>query len=410
MDKEGEVKNTFSIESSMETAIGDKSIIDDLFGTGGSTGNPDDLQPIVTEVDDDNDPTQQTGKKPKDEPKPKEGEEESPPAKNIIADFLGDENEPPEGEEKPTGKEKSKEGEGGGESGNQFGALSKDLYKLGVFTADEGEEDNPKEISTPEEFLEKFNNEKRKGAIEVLNNFIGRFGEDYQNAFNAIFVNGVDPKEYFGIYNNIVSFAELDMTQESNQITVVRQALVDQGFEPEDITTEIERLKNYGDLESASTRYHKVLVKKEAQKLQKKEEEAEEKLQRDTAIRNQYIQNVTKVLQDKLKTKEFDGIPINPKMAQELQDFLLVDKWKTPQGETLTDFDRAILDLKKPENHALKVKIALLLKVMEKDPTLSTIQRTKDSSQSNSLFTELSGKTTKRNPTATQTSGSWGNL
>jgi hypothetical protein len=42
----------------------------------------------------------------------------------------------------------------------------------------------------------------------------------------------------------------------------------------------------------------------------------------------------------------------------------------------LTDFDKTILELKRPENHATKVKIALLLKNIRKDPTLSTIQKT----------------------------------
>jgi hypothetical protein len=104
---------------------------------------------------------------------------------------------------------------------------------------------------------------------------------------------------------------------------------------------------------------------------------------------------VQTILQDKVKAKEFDGIPINPKLATELQDFLLVDKWKTPSGETLTDFDRAILDLKKPENHSQKVKIGLLLKMLEKDPTLSTIQRTGVTKKSNELFGEVARQVTK---------------
>ena len=148
---------------------------------------------------------------------------------------------------------------------NQFAALSKDLYKLGVFSKEDDEEDTP--IDTPEAFLERFNAEKKKGAIEIVNNFIGQFGEDYQNAFDAIFVKGVDPKEYFGAYNNVVSFSEMDLSQENNQVAVIKQALADQGFEPEDINTEVERLKNYGDLETVATKHHKVLVKKEAQKL-----------------------------------------------------------------------------------------------------------------------------------------------
>jgi hypothetical protein len=135
------------------------------------------------------------------------------------------------------------------------------------------------------------------------------------------------------------------------------------------------------------------------------EAKAEQELQQKAAIRNQYINNVQSILQDKVKAKEFDGIPINPKLASELQDFLLVDKWKTPTGETLTDFDRAILDLKRPENHEQKVKIGLLLKMLEKDPTLSTIQRTGVTKKSNELFGEVARQVTKSKNSTASSSG-----
>jgi len=67
----------------------------------------------------------------------------------------------------------------------------------------------------------------------------------------------------------------------------------------------------------------------------------------------------------------------------------LTDKYKTNSGEKLTEFDKAILDLKRPENHAKKVKLALLLKLIEKDPTLSTIQKSGISKKSEGLFNEL---------------------
>jgi hypothetical protein len=202
----------------------------------------------------------------------------------------------------------------------------------------------------------------------------------------------------------------MDLSQESNQIAVLKQALTDQGFEPEDVDTEVERLKNYGDLETVATKHHKVLVKKEAAKLQQMEAQSERELQQKQAIKNQYINNVQTVLQEKLKSKEFDGIPINPKLAGELQDFLLVDKYKTPSGETLTDFDRTILDLKRPENHATKVKVALLLKILEKDPTLSTIQKSGISKKSNELFGEVARQVTKsstKSSSSPQKSNSW---
>ena len=89
------------------------------------------------------------------------------------------------------------------------------------------------------------------------------------------FVKGVDPKEYFGVYNNIESFANLDLSEERNQEAILKQALADQGFEADDVNSEVERLKNYGDLESVATKHHKVLVKKEAAKpVEKKAEPA----------------------------------------------------------------------------------------------------------------------------------------
>ena len=187
----------------------------------------------------------------------------------------------------------------------------------------------------------------------------------------------------------------MDLTQEANQIAVLKQALVDQGFEPEDVTTEVERLKNYGDLESVATKHHKVLVKREAAKLQELEQQREVQLQQQAQYKQQYTANIQNVLQDKLKAKEFDGIPLNPKLAGELQDFLVTDRYKTPTGEMLTEFDRTILDLKRPENHEKKVKVGLLLKILEKDPTLSTIQKTGLTKKSNELFGEVARQAQK---------------
>jgi hypothetical protein len=358
-----------------------------------ATGNPDDIKDI-------NEPAPAPEKKASAKAAAAPTEEEKKEETVDIQSFLYGEDTEEEEEETPSAPvkkesapEETKDGEEAEEEVSQFTALSRDLFKLGVFSKDDEEEDVT--ISTAEEFLERFNSEKKKGAIEVVNNFIGQFGEDYQQAFDAIFVKGVDPKEYFGTYNQIQSFSEMDLSQENNQVAVIKQALEDQGFDPEDITTEVERLKNYGDLETVATKHHKVLVKKESAKLAKMEQEQEVQLQQQAAYKQQYINNVQTVLQEKLKAKEFDGIPINPKLAGELQDFLLVDKYKTSSGEKLTDFDRTILDLKRPENHEMKVKVALLLKIIEKDPTLSTIQKTGITKKSNELFGEVARQASK---------------
>ena len=383
----------FGIEDTMEMGVGNTQLLDDLFSPETSTEDPDKLETIVKTAEEPKAPKKPEVSKGKEVVQKLDGEESTP--QDVLKNFLGDDDDEEEVEDvvtSPAKAEAEEEDEDVAES--PFVSLSKDLFKLGVFTQDDDEEDVV--IETPEQFLEKFNSEKKKGAIEIVDNFIGQFGEDYQKAFDAIFVKGVNPKDYFGVYNNVVNFAELDLSNEDNQVRVIKQALADQGFDDEDVTTEVERLRNYGDLETVASKHHKVLVKKEAVKLQQMEQQAEQQLQQKAMVRNQYIQNVQSVLQDKLKTKEFDGIPLNPKLASELQDFLLVDKYKTPSGETLTDFDKTILELKRPENHAMKVKLGLLLKILEKDPTLSTIQRTGVTKKSTQLFEEVARQTSKK--------------
>lgn len=402
-DLENPELGNFSIQSTME-GMGSQELLNDLLSPETASTSPDDIQAIKADVT----PDAPVGKK-QQKGSDSDVEKKEDPKVNIQ-DFLygddDDEEEDDEEETKPAVKAKVSEATESSDTNeeedvSQFTALSKDLFKLGVFTTDEDEDETS--VSNAEEFLERFNAEKKKGAIEVVNNFIGQFGEDYQQAFDAIFVKGVDPKEYFGTYNAIQNFADMDLSNEGNQKAVIKQALEDQGFDAEDVESEIERLGNYGDLESVATKHHKVLVKKEAAKLQQMEQKRSQELQQQATYKQQYVTNVNSVLQDKLKAKEFDGIPLNPKLANELQDFLVTDKYQTSSGEKLTDFDKTILELKRPENHEMKVKVALLLKILEKDPTLSTIQKTGITKKSNELFGEVTRQVSK---TSTKTSKS----
>ena len=398
----------FSIQDTMEMGMGNQELLNDLFSPETSTSNPEDVTPIIKDAEPATPPAKPAVPKGKEVTPVDDDADEKEKGQSLISNFLGDNTDEDEEDDDtppapvaktaPTDASDADEDEDEPQ-GTQFSALANDLFKLGVFNKDEDDEEEP--ITTPEQFLERFETEKKRGASEMVQNFIGQFGEDYQQAFEAIFVKGVDPKEYFGTYNQVVNFAEMNLSDESNQVKVIKQALADQGFDHEDIESEVERLKNYGDLESVATKHHKVLVKKEAQKLSQMEAKAEQELQQKAAIRNQYIQNVQGILGEKLKTKEFDGIPLNPKLAAELQDFLLVDKWKTASGETLSDFDRTILDLKRPENHAMKVKVGLLLKILEKDPTLSTIQKSGVSKKTDQLFGEVARQVTKAKTSST---------
>lgn len=278
--------------------------------------------------------------------------------------------------------------------GNQFEILSKELYKANVFSVGEGEEE--KIAKTPEEFLELFNEEKQKGATQWLEGFLGRFGEDKQQLFEAIFVNGVDPKEYIPVYNQIENLENLDLTSEENQEAVVRAYYTKAGWDSDKIDAKIAKLKGYADLEDEAKTTHPQLVKQEKQSLEaiKASKVEEQRVQAD--IDSKYKDSIIRLLQEKLKTKDFDGIPINQKVADEAYDFMYTKKWKLANGELLTDFDKFILESKKPENVSSRLKIALLAKT---NFDFSKIEKKAISKESNQLFSGFAQKEAKKSNT-----------
>lgn len=280
-----------------------------------------------------------------------------------------------------------------------WSSLSKDLTKLGVFTADEDEEGNevPFVATSPEEFKEKFVTEIKLQAQNAIDNFLSRYGEDYRAAFDAIYLKGVKPEEYFSKSQEITNFKELDLEEESNQEKVIRKALQDQGLESEDIDKEIARLKNYGDLEPVSKRFHKSIVKKEETNLAKIAEQKQAEIKRQQEIDEQYENNVYNVIREKWQAKDFDGIPVNKQFAEKTMDYLTSKKYKLPTGELLTEFDKEILELKRPENHTTKVKLAMLMQLVKSDPTLSTIKKRAVTNETNEVFQEVVRHKTKKN-------------
>ena len=401
-----EQNSLFGIEDTAEVSSSEYSALDSFFQDSEVISSSDEVEKIETP------PKEKTSIKEEvtseESPTPDiENIKEDPKSIDLLNSFLSEEDEEEEiksdavkeSESVRKETEQTEQTEEVKETEDDeppiFKSLSKDLFKMGAFTKDEDEEDV--DINTPEEFLERFNLEKKRGANQILGDFISQFGEDYQQAFNAIFVKGVNPKEYLSSYNEITDYSELDLSKEENQVRVVERMLKDNGFEKEDIDSEVEKLRNYGDLSATSERYHKAIVKKDVEKLKQLEQDTEQRNAIKIQQKQQYTQNIQKVLDEKMKAREYDGIPLSPSMARELNDFLVIDKYKTASGELLTDFDMAILNLKKPENHGMKLKLGLLLKTLEKDPTLSSIKKTGVTKQTNSLFEEVSRQKKKPN-------------
>jgi ribonuclease HI len=355
-----------------------------------STKEMGDVEGMEFLLGDDNIEDINTPKPPKPEPKPKETPK--PPVKEEESGIAVKEESTEEdlegllgGEEEPVKSKKEPEEE---EEINPYSSIASTLFEQGILTPD-GEE--LPEITTPEELLAAFQQEKQKGATEVLQTFLGRFGEDYQKAFEAIYVHGVNPAEYFTTLSAIEDYSTLDMNSESVQEQVVREYYKKLGWKDQRINRNIQLWKESAELEENAKEMQQELVEKHQQSLAQKVEEERQKKAGEQQADQQYRQNISKILQETLKKKELDGIPVNEKTAQQAFDFLYTKKYRMGNRE-LTEWDNFILSLNKPENHNLKVKIALL---KANDFDFSVIKNKVLSKESNSLFGQLSTKTTK---------------
>lgn len=303
-----------------------------------------------------------------------------------VLDEKGDE-ESEEGTD-PKDSPKGAEGEETEEGEeNMFGTIAKELVNHGIFSLDEDEEGI--ELSTPEELLERFQYESRKQASIVIDKFLGRHGDNYRDMFENVFVRGIDPVDYLSRYTKVEGIKNIDLAEEANQERIVRELYRSEGRSSEYIEKKLTQLKNYNDLLDEATEAQKILVTKEQQQIDDAATKKQEELTRRQQIRTEYVNNVGKILNDKLKTKDFDGIPVDRKFAENIYGYLTQERFQTPDGELLTTFDKDILDLKRPENHENRVKIAMLLQLLKEDPQLTKLAKKAISKETNELFKGL---------------------
>lgn len=296
-------------------------------------------------------------------------------------DSLKDEPQPEEVEEEKEEVEEESESD-------VIPNFSRELFESGILTKDEDEEEI--EMKTPEDLFHRFNHEKRKGAVQILENILSNFGEEYREAFNAIYLNGVNPKEYFNHLAKIENLSELDLSIVDNQKTVMRHHYKSEfGWDDNKIATKLERLENIGELEEESKEIHQSLVNKEAQALETRKEEQRVKLLQEQQMEQDFYNSVHRILADKLKSKDFDGIPVDQKTASSTAGYLTEKRWQLPSGRKLSDFEKDILDMDRPENREAKVKYAMLLQILKQDPTLSRLQKKAVAKETNNLFSSL---------------------
>jgi len=305
------------------------------------------------------------------EEKPKEVEKPIDPLEDVKDEAKEEEDETKEAEE-----------------GFDYTAFSKDLFNIGLLTE---MEDEP-EIKTPQDLVERLNQEKQLGASTYLENFLAKFGEDRREMFDAIFVNGVDPKEYLPVFNKVQDLESLDITKEDSQKYVFREFYRRVGLDEVNIEKKLQKAIDYGDLETDSKEFHPKLIDQDAKKLEKMSADKKAFEESQKRVDLEYKTSIQKKLVEAVQKQELKGVPITQQKANEVFDFIYTPKYKTTDGKFLTEFDKFIIESKKPEN--LEDRLLLgLLKIDNFD--LSKIEKQGVSKESKSLFSEMVQKSVK---------------
>ena len=285
---------------------------------------------------------------------------------------------------KPSKKESLSNQEESTDNDNTFNLLAKNLYELGIFNKLDDEEE---EINTPEDFKEQWVKQLTAQSNSQIYNFLtDKHGEEGVELFNSLFVNGVDPKEYLSKYTEIQSLENIDLTEESTQEQVYKTYYKKLGWAEDKISKKIQKLKDYGELEEEATDAHEKLLELEQKELSSKKAQKEAEEEAKQQFKLHYAQSVNQILSEKLKQREFDGIPLTEKIARETYENLVVEKYKLPTGEKLTEFDKKILELRKPENYEMKVKLWLLL---QNNLDLSKVKTKAISEKTDKLFSNM---------------------
>lgn len=375
----------------------DASMIPDDFGiqsteilTGDQYG--DLVLGNIDELEDNKEP-----EAPKEKPAPKK--QKQAPEENIdIEDALFETEVDEDGDVVPASRPKEKPQDNQEDNADDtFNKLSKNLFDLGIFNKLEDEEDIT--INTPEEFKERWVKELTVQSNSQIYNFlVDKHGEEGVELFNSIFVNGVDPKDYLSKYTELQSLKDVDLSDESMQEQIYKSYYKRLGFADDKISKKIQKLKDYGELEEEATDAHEKLLELDEKELSSKRAQKEAEEQAKSQFKAHYAQSVNQILAEKLKQREFDGIPVTDKIAKETYENLVVEKYKLPSGEKLTEFDKKILELRRPENYEMKVKLWLLL---QNDLDLSKVKTKAVSDKTDKLFSNMVNKekvTKRTNP------------
>lgn len=282
---------------------------------------------------------------------------------------------------------------------NPYAAIALEMVNQGIFEGVAGENGTiiAPEVTTPEQLLEHFQDSGRRIAADYLENYLNSRGAEARDIFDNIIGNGVDPKEYLNRYAKIKDFKTLNIQDEVVQEQLVRELYRSEGRSPEYVDKKIAQYKQNSDLELEAEEAQRILISREEEAGKTAAVAAKAEQERKAEIKRSYEANMARILNEKSRAKDFDGIPVTREVAQETYGYMTEGRYKLKGDDSklLTEFEKDIMELERPANHEMKVKLGLLFQMLKKDPKLTGLSKKAVSNENNALFSGLKKRNMK---------------
>jgi hypothetical protein len=205
--------------------------------------------------------------------------------------------------------------------------------KLIPFKNEKGEEENIDNytIKDIEELMEaNFEEKERKLRQEIPGEFFNNLPREMQAAHKYLADGGQDMKGLFRALAQVEEVRQMDPTDENDQEGIVRAYLTATGFaDAEDIETEIDALKDRGELENKATKFKPKLDAMQQEIVAQKMHQQESMRKQQEAQAKMYMDNVYEAL----SPGELNGLKLDKKTQSSLYAGLVQPEYPSISGK-----------------------------------------------------------------------------
>ena len=274
---------------------------------------------------------------------------------------------------------------------NPYAVFAKGLADIGRFQF--GDDEDPNSIDWSEEtFIEKFDETVDNTAWARMEELATEaYGEEGVRLIEDLFINKVPVHEYLASFQTQQSVENLDLSNERNQVELVRYYLrsVVGETDEEEIQDQIEYMKNNETLGRKAANFQQKLAANEEKMRERMAAESQARQQQMEEFENQRIQMYSEIAEEAVQNGELNGLPFNNRDYDRVLNAALSKDYVLPNGQKITPFEYKLALLRKDD----PAKYLQLVKLVEDDLDLSPVMKKGVTEKTNEIFKGLQNKT-----------------